>query len=145
MVLFGEAGQFVPGPLLSASAAPRTVFAVDVDADGDRDLVTLGDAADVVSVWVADGIGGFAGEKVTNMFAELMASGLHHADLDDKIDLLALPQPDTTGGLRIFRGSADPGWAYLTHLSLEPFGWTAAVARRIRRGRARRRRARRRR
>lgn len=128
VVLFGMGGMFTAGPLLPASASPRTVSAMDLDGDGDIDLVALGGQFDSVSVWAGDGAGGFAPEKVFGELGGSVAATVQNISLDKIPDLLALPAPDAPAALKIFGGTPDLTWLIDQVIELDAPAWTQALA-----------------
>jgi hypothetical protein len=129
VVLFGLGGVFTPGPILPASAPPRTITALDINGDGDDDLATIGGNFDSVSVWVGDGVGGFAPEAVFADLTDSVASTIQLIhDNEDEAALFALPAPGAPENLRSYRGTPGVTWKLESTSSLDAPMWTQALA-----------------
>jgi hypothetical protein len=61
---FSARAQFGPGQTLLTDDWPNEMQAIDVDADGDKDLVRYRDASGLVWMENADGLGNFAAEEI---------------------------------------------------------------------------------
>jgi hypothetical protein len=128
MLLFGQDGEFVPGPLLPASRPPRSLTAVDVDIDDVADLVAIGDEFGSVSLWLGDGLGGFSSE-------------LSAPDLVDSVDATVIVDVDPDGipailslagqQMLLFRGVPGGLWQLQQSFELSTGGWSQALAARL--------------
>ncbi|MCA9660844.1 MAG: VCBS repeat-containing protein [Myxococcales bacterium] len=99
-------GRFRDPELLPIAATPRIAALVDLDADGDDDLVVLGDD-DALYVQLADAPGVYTPGPTTAL-TSLGPQGfaLHDADGDRVADLVLI----ATDGLRYGRGRGDGGF-----------------------------------
>ncbi len=59
---------------------PRSVFAADLDGDGDRDALSASSADDTVAWYANDGLGSFGPQQVISTANAV--SGVFAADLD---------------------------------------------------------------
>jgi hypothetical protein len=125
IVLFGQDGKFEPGPVLSASSAPWTVTAADVDLDGNTDLVTIGNFL-AVSVWFGVGAGQFDVEKFAPDVVDSQDATVVDVDLDGVPDILSPPSGATI--LKILRGDQSGAWTLAREFDVGGAGWSPAHA-----------------
>jgi hypothetical protein len=96
-------GGFGAPELLSTGSTPRALLAVDLDADGDLDLVAGDTVGDSVSVHLNEGAGGFT--RSVSFETGVRPVGLAALDLDadGALDLVSLddPFPDPNGALTL--------------------------------------------
>ncbi|WAS90977.1 FG-GAP-like repeat-containing protein [Nannocystis punicea] len=124
VLLFGEDGNFTPGPVLTGSSAPWTVTAADVDLDGKVDLMTIGTFLGV-SVWFGDGLGGFGPEKFVPDLVDSIDATVADADLDGVPDILT--PTSTQENLRLLRGEAGGSWDLLREFEVGLTQWSSAL------------------
>lgn len=123
VLLFGQDGEFTPGPVLSASSAPWTVTAADINFDGNADLVTIGSFLGV-SVWFGAGQGQFGEEVFAPDVVESMDATVVDLDGDGVPDILSAP---VGASMQALRGDPGGSWKLAREFAVPQTAWSPAL------------------
>lgn len=109
-----------PSPLRDTNG----LFVVDVDGDGDEDIVRSGTSAgpsdSILEAYLGDGTGTFAAPVVL-LTTDTGPRALQDLDGDGRVDVLGLSRPNVTGGTSLFwfQGQAAGGFAAPVRLAAD--------------------------
>lgn len=101
-------GTFTQNFIVGGGSWPKSLDAVDIDHDGDQDLIAANSTSDDLTIWLNDGIGTLAFDRLIPIGRD--ARSLATADIDmDGFDDIAIAQEGDDAVL-VLRGSDTDGF-----------------------------------
>ena len=102
------AGIFSPDSTYPVSDTPRSVYAADLDGDGDLDLATAGGNPGKVTILLNNGDGTFVSDSVYSINGYPLSICAADLDADGDIDLaIAVEEPEYMGNVTILFNNGD--------------------------------------
>jgi hypothetical protein len=105
-------GQFGPQQVITTEAAdPQSVYAADLDGDGDLDVLSASSEDDTIAWYANDGMGDFGPQQVITTEAAADPQSVYAADLDGDgdLDVLSASSEDDTIAWYANNGMGDFG------------------------------------
>ncbi|MBW2310537.1 MAG: VCBS repeat-containing protein [Deltaproteobacteria bacterium] len=110
----GDGSAWTASTITTSALIARSVYAADIDCDGDLDVLSASSDDDTIAWYQNSGTGSFSAEKVISSSA-LGAWSVHASDIDGDGDLDVLSASETDDKIAWYENLAGDGSAWSTH------------------------------